>query len=85
MTNKEIIAQAALEIGLYTEEEVKKMLENEEEIPLHTINGWNQLGKYRVKDGEEGIEVRLWRKKETGTGFYKAKSFLYRLEQLEEA
>ena len=84
MTNKEIIAQAALKIGMYTEEEVKKILENEEEIPLHTINGWNQLVKYHVKDGEEGIEVRLWRKKEDGKGFYKAKAFLYCLEQLEE-
>lgn len=84
LKNKEIIARAAVELGMYTEEEVKRMLDQEEEIPLHTLHGWNRFGEYQVKDGEEGVEVRLWKKKEDGTGFYLAKAFLYRLDQLEE-
>lgn len=83
MKNKEIIANAAIQIGLLTSAEATEKVEKDLEIPLHTINGWKQLGKYKLKEGEEGIEVQLWRQKEDGKGFYKAKAFLYREEQLE--
>lgn len=84
MKNREIIAKAAVNLGMYTEEEVKRMLDQEQEIPLHTLHGWNRMGTYKVKEGEKGVEVRLWKKKEDGTGFYFTKAFLYKLEQLEE-
>ena len=40
-----------------------EMLENGQEIPLHTMQGWAQRGPYRIKKGEHGFETKLWRKK----------------------
>ena len=83
LKNKEIIAKAAVQLGMYTDEEIEYMLLNDKEIPLHTLKGWNRYGSFKVKDGEEGMEVRLWRRKEDKKGFYKAKAYLYKREQLE--
>ena len=33
------------------------------EIPLHTVQGWNMRGPYKIKKGEHGIETKLWRKR----------------------
>ena len=65
--------------------ETKDALENGGEIPLHTLQGWNLRGSYRVKSGEEGISVKLWRKRENEDRFYLARAYLYRFEQLEES
>lgn len=81
MKNEEIIARAAIQAGLLTEEEAKYFLDTGEEIPLHTVQGWKLRGDYRVRDGEIPIEVRLWKKKEGG-GFYLAKAGLYSQEQM---
>lgn len=83
MKNKEIIANAAVKAGMLTEIEAKDAIERDIEISLHTVQGWNLHGSYRVRDGEEGIEVKLWKKKEGENKFYLAKAYLYRLEQLE--
>ena len=64
---------------------LKDALENGGEIPLHTLQGWNLRGSYRVKSGEEGISVKLWRKRENEDRFYLARAYLYRFEQLEES
>lgn len=61
MTNKQIIMEIAFQV--YGEKSVMQMLENGQEIPLHTMKGWAQRGPYRIKKGEHGIETKLWRKK----------------------
>lgn len=86
MKNKEIIANAAIQIGLLTSAEATERLEKDLEIPLHTINGWNLRGNYRVKQGEEPVvEVKLWKRKDGKKGFYLAKAKLYTENQIEEA
>ncbi len=97
MTNQQIIADIASSI--YGEDAVIRMIENGEDIPLHTVKGWNSRGPYRIKKGEHGIETRLWKKRkkkntdtlvedenagETGSDdFYLAKAFLFRKDQVE--
>lgn len=63
MTNEKIIEEIAIQV--YGEEAVIKLISEGLEIPLHTVQGWNQRsgGKLRVKKGEHGIECRLWKKK----------------------
>lgn len=81
MKNEEIIARTAVQVGLLTEEEVKRLMDAGKEIPLHTLQAWKYRGDYQVKDGEQPVEVKLWKKKEDG-GFYLAKARLYSEEQL---
>lgn len=59
MKNQEIIAKAAVQIGLLTAAEAEKRLMNGEDIPLHTLQGWRLRGNYKVKDDAEPIEVKL--------------------------
>ena len=66
MTNEQIIADIAMTI--YGEDAVMEMLENGEEIPLHTVQGWASRGPYKVKKGEHGLECRLWKKKKRKDG-----------------
>lgn len=84
MKNKEIIARAAVTAGALTEEEAERLLEREEDIPFHTLQGWRLRGNYKIKEGEIGTEVKLWRRKEDGSGFYLAKSYLYKKEQMQK-
>ena len=94
MTNEQIIADVATTV--YGEDAVMQMIEDGIEIPLHTVKGWSTRGPYRVKKGEHGIETRLWKKKtkkdmkeeeneeaEKRRGFYLAKSYLFRADQVE--
>lgn len=82
MKNQEIIAKAAVQIGLLTAAEVEKRLMNGEDIPLHTLQGWRLRGNYKVKDDAEPIEVKLWKRQEDGQ-FYLAKAYLYSEEQVQ--
>jgi len=82
MNNKEIIKEVAIREGIITEEAAAKMEEKGEDIPLHTVSGWRQKG-YSVKAGEEGIEVRLWKKKDGEERFFKQKAYLYKIDQVE--
>lgn len=84
MKNKEIIANSAVRAGVLTAEQAVDMVERDEDIPFHTLQGWKLRGNYKVKKGEEGTEVKLWRKKEDGSGFYLAKSYLYGKDQVEQ-
>ena len=61
MTNEQIIADIAASI--YGEDAVMDMIENGEDIPLHTVKGWAARGPYRIKKGEHGIETKLWKKR----------------------
>ena len=86
MTNEEIIANIAAEI--YGEDAVRQMLERGEEPPLHSAIGWRMRGPYKVKEEEKnkGIEAKLWKVrkvKDSGAEqFYKAKTYLYREDQV---
>jgi len=68
MTNEQIIEEIARRI--YGEEAVLQMIEEGQDIPLHTVQGWHQRsnGRLRVKKGEHGIECRLWKKKKRKAG-----------------
>lgn len=61
MTNEQIIYEIAVQ--LYGDVAVQRMIEEDGEIPLHTVQGWARRGPYKIKKGEHGIETRLWRKK----------------------
>ena len=95
MSNSEIIAGIAEEI--FGEDSVAEMLESGQEIPLHTLKGW-QIRHFQVKKGEHGYQTRLWKKKkrknqepkdENGQempadrDFYLTKAFLFRRDQVE--
>jgi len=95
LKNDEIIARVA--INIYGEEKVNELIQSGKDIPVHTLMGWKQIDPaYRVKKGEHGIEVRLWKKRKTdeknnneiseesGDDFYKVRSFLFTLEQIEK-
>jgi len=61
MTNNEIICSAAVEQGIYTEEQVNAILASGHMIPLHTFQEWKARG-YSVKKGEKAmLHVDLWK------------------------
>jgi hypothetical protein len=68
MTNFQIIVENAIAQELYTEEQVKQIIEQAGELPLHTFNEWKLRG-YSVKKGEHAkLTCDIWRmknKKET--------------------
>ena len=82
MKNQEIIAAAAVSTGVLTRQEADDLLSAGADIPFHTAQGWKMKGEYRVRDGEQGTEVKIWKKKDGG-GFYLAKAFLYSWKQVE--
>lgn len=81
MKNQEIIAKAAVQVGLLSADEAKRMLEVGEDIPMHTLQGWKLRGNYHVKEDAEPLEVKLWKRQEDGK-FYLAKAYLYSKEQM---
>ena len=81
MKNQEIIAKAAVQAGLQTADEAKRMIEAGEDIPMHTLQGWKLRGNYHVKEDAEPLEVKLWKRQEDGR-FYLAKAYLYSKEQI---
>ena len=61
MTNEQIIQQAAVTSGLFTQEAVDAFVSEGLCLPLHTYQQWRRLG-YQVKQGEEAVlVVNLWR------------------------
>ena len=94
MTNEQIIADIAGSI--YGIDAVMDMVENGDDIPLHTVKGWSERS-YHVKKGEHGLETRLWKKRkkknpstddeektddESKSDFYMAKAYLFRQDQV---
>lgn len=62
MTNAEIILNAAVDAGLYTEEEAVATVDTFGSLPLHTFAEWKKMG-YIVKKGEKAtIAISIWRK-----------------------
>lgn len=99
MTNLQIIASAAIESGLYTEEQVEACFSSGHLLPLHTFNEWKRLG-FTVKKGEKArLKVDIWKKSnkkitaenengdeiEADTGrFYKKLSHFFTFDQVEK-
>lgn len=83
MKNQEIIANAAVRIGILTADEAERRIKIGEDIPLHTAQGWKLRGSYKIKENAEPVEVKLWKKQDDGR-FYLAKSYLYSEKQVQE-
>lgn len=78
MTNKERIIEAAILKGIYTPEEIQNMLENGEEIPLHTEKKWLKKGKKVKKDMEDkGVKTKLWLKSRENEKYFLVDVTLY--------
>lgn len=61
MTNNDIITSAAIETGIYTEEQAAAILASGHTLPLHTFAEWKARG-YSVKKGEKAVlHLYLWK------------------------
>ena len=89
MNNEQIIANIAIESGYLTPERVEELINDGQEIPLHTLQGWAHRG-FDIKKGEHGIEARIWRKRDKNKkednevenrDFYLTKAFLFTADQ----
>ena len=96
MTNQEIIMQEVLKNKVFTKEEVKQLILEHGELPIHTFEGWKERG-YTVKKGEHArIITKLWKMRRTrvkeeeneeeeqNAGFILTKAFLFTFEQVEK-
>ena len=97
MTNFQIIANAAVFEGLYTEDEALAILEEQGELPLHTFAEWKKRG-YIVRKGQRAVlTCQIWRFKGKGKpvepseddeknrrDFYMTKAFFFGPEQVEQ-
>lgn len=87
MNNNQIIANECIKAGLYTEEQIREMLEKEGSICVHTIKEWFDRG-YKIRKGEHAcITTRLWKmssdKEKNESHFFLAKAFLFDKSQTE--
>lgn len=98
MTNFDIITNAAIEAGIYTEEQIKEMISKGGDVPLHTFKEWQRIG-YQVRKGEHAkLTCYIWRmnnKTSTMTingieqendesHYYKTKAFFFTAEQVDK-
>ena len=95
MTNQDLIIATAIENNIYTEDEIKKILQEKNELPFHTIMGWKERSpnkyEYRIKKGEHGVPTKLWKKKvkkddndsDKNNNYYLTKAFLFTEKQVE--
>lgn len=61
MTNNQIIFDAAIAAGIYTEDEATAIIASGHALPLHTFQEWKARG-YSVKKGEKAcLHVDLWK------------------------
>ena len=93
MNNTQIIEQAAIDSGFFTQEEVERLTADGESIPFLTATGWKRKG-FVPKEGIKGFETRLWRKRpprkgsnpsgeeSLSGGFYKVRCHLYHPSQV---
>ena len=61
MTNTTIILKAALNAGIFTEEQIKQYLESIGELPLHTFKGWKELGFIVRKGQKAALKCDIWK------------------------
>lgn len=97
MSNFEIIANNAIDAGIYTKEQVQALIASGFRLPLHTFAEWKRLG-FSVKKGEKAkMTCRIWKfsdKKtetaedqnveESDSRYYLTKAFFFTREQVEE-
>lgn len=99
MTNAQIILTAAIETGIYTEDQAQAIIEKLGSLPLHTFAEWKKLG-FIVKKGEKArLAVDIWMKSnkkiqvETQEGneqevdagrFYKKLSHFFTFDQVQK-
>ena len=95
MTNDEIVFHAAIENGIYSEEEAVELYEEYGTLFLYTFSVWKKMG-YTVKKGEHAlICTRLWTPKkfdkskatdeeDDGRKMYLKKSYLFSKDQVEK-
>ncbi len=93
MNNTQIIEQAAVDSGFFSQAEVEKLTAEGKEIPFFTTTAWKRKG-YVPKEGIQGFETRLWRKRPSAKGstpsgdgdlsgcFYKVRCHLYHPSQV---
>ena len=61
MTNETLIRTAALQHGLFTEEQIEAYEQSGRRLPLHTYAEWQRLG-FQVKRGEHAVlKLQLWK------------------------
>lgn len=95
MNNEQLIVAAAIGHGLYSEEEVEEILEEQGTLPVHSFSIWKTLG-FVPKKGSHGFEAYLWKKKqnkktddkedateENKNDFVKVKTVLFDISQCE--
>lgn len=95
MNNEQMIVAAAIKYGLYTEEQIDKILEEQGTLPVHSFGIWKTLG-FVPKKGSHGYEAYLWKKKtkkqpdedeevteDIKKDFVKVKTFLFDIRQVE--
>ncbi len=93
MNNTQIIEQAAIDSGFFTQEEVERLTADGKSIPFLTATGWKRKG-FVPKEGIKGFETRLWRKRPSRRGstpsgdeslsgsFYKVRCHLFHPSQV---
>lgn len=95
MTNFDIIANSAIENGLYTKAQVEAIFSQGLQLPLHTFAEWKRMG-YSVKKGETAkMTCRIWKytnkeverteetKEQADNHYYLAKALFFTREQVE--
>ena len=99
MTNFQIITNAAIEAGIYTEEQAVALINKLGSLPLHTFAEWKKMG-FIVRKGEKAkLAVDIWMKsnkkvqvetqegneQEVETGrFYKKLSHFFTFDQVQK-
>ena len=89
MNNTQIIEQAAIASGFYTQEEVSRFSAEGKIIPFFTMTTWKKKG-YVPKEGISGYEACLWKRRRNAEGedlpgsFFKVKCHLFHPSQVEE-
>lgn len=100
MTNLAIITAAAIQAGIFSEEQTDAIIKSGHALPLHTFAEWKRMG-FMVKKGEKArMKVEIWKKSNKtvakatmpdGTEeeiesdrFYKKLSHFFTLDQVEK-
>lgn len=96
MTNFNIIANSAVEAGIFTKEQVEEIIGNGFCLPLHTFAEWKRMG-YSVKKGEKArMTCRIWKytekeveqkeenQEDAYSHYFLAKAFFFTSEQVEK-
>ncbi len=99
MTNLAIITAAAIQAGIFSEEQADAIIKSGHALPLHTFAEWKRMG-FAVKKGEKArMKCDIWRKSnktqtaetkdgdeiEVDTGrFYKKLAHFFTFDQVEK-